>query len=205
MTPSPALASFRSTAPLASGVGLVLMLLAGCAADANHPPMTHSGAHGTDTVVAINALIDGWHDAAARGDFDRYFAAMTPDAVFLGTDASERWVGQEFRDFARPYFKGPTDYGQGAWTYKPLSRHVHLAPAPCRSRAARSGAEGFGLAWFDELLVHDTYGRCRGTGVLIREEDEDWRIAHYSLTFLVPNDIARDLTGTIRAFEAQPP
>jgi ketosteroid isomerase-like protein len=40
---------------------------------------------------AIGALIDGFHDAAAHGDKDRYLGYMTDDGVFLGTDEWERW------------------------------------------------------------------------------------------------------------------
>lgn len=195
---------------------------------AAHPGAAHTRADDQADIAEINALIDGWHDAAARGDFERYVAAMTDDAVFLGTDASERWAGEEFRRFARPYFKGPTEYGKGAWTYRPATRFVTLAAAAGAGAAGPTadpagpadGAHKAGVAWFDELLTHDTYGRCRGTGVVVRvprsgagpDPDDahnppahQWRIAHYSLTFLVPNDVAREVTGRIREFEAGAP
>ena len=51
---------------------------------------------------AINMVLDAWHLAASEADFDRYFSLMTDAGVFLGTDATENWQNQEFRDFSRP-------------------------------------------------------------------------------------------------------
>ncbi|MEN1705766.1 MAG: nuclear transport factor 2 family protein [Planctomycetota bacterium] len=146
-------------------------------------------AHGrTVDRAAIEQVIDRWHHAAATGDLDAYTVRMTEDAVFLGTEEPERWVGQEFIDFATPYFDGPTEYGDGAWTYEPRERWIELA-------------ESGEVAWFDERLSHARYGRCRGTGVLVKEEDGAWRIAHYSLTFPVPNEVAGQVIDLIRTHE----
>ncbi len=41
---------------------------------------------------AVAAVLDGLHAAAASADEEKYFAAFAPDAVFLGTDATERWT-----------------------------------------------------------------------------------------------------------------
>lgn len=120
----------------------------------------------------VSAMVDAWHAAAASGDFGAYFGRMTRDAVFLGTDAGERWTRAEFEAFARPYFNGVE-----AWTYRPRDRHLMF------SADGRTG-------WFDELLDHDRYGELRGTGVVRRDERGAWRIAHYSLTFTVPNEVA---------------
>jgi ketosteroid isomerase-like protein len=117
----------------------------------------------------IAQLLDGFHDAASRADEDAYFAAFTDEAVFLGTDPGERWSVDEFRAYAHPHFSE----GRG-WTYVPKERNVVVSSAG-------------GTAWFDELLENEKYGTCRGTGVAQRTT-EGWRIAHYSLTFLIPND-----------------
>jgi len=160
-------------------------VLAGCA----HPISTNCFAPTRDTqTLLVGQRVDAWHRAAATGDYATYFSFMTDDAVFLGTDKNERWVGVDFREFASPYFKGPTDYGQGAWTYEPVERHVYLSE-DCKT------------AWWDESLRHATYGACRGTGVAI-DTNEGWKIAHYSLTFPVPNEIAGDVVEQIQAFEA---
>ena len=134
---------------------------------------------GTAGVVA--RALDDFHDAAAKGDGDRYFALLPDDAVFLGTDATERWTGAEFREFARPYFqRGP------AWTYVPSARHVTVDDAGT-------------WAWFDEVLDNEAYGECRGSGVLQRR-GERWVIRQYNLTIPVPNELARGLVARVRQF-----
>lgn len=138
----------------------------------------------------IDSVVDTWHRAAATGDLKLYTSLMTDDVVFLGTDKTERWVGDEFVEFCKPYFKGPVEYGQGAWTYRPTKRIIAIS-------------EDGTTAWFDEELVNETYGNCRGTGVLELGSDGNWRIAHYSLTFPVPNEIARSVVDQIKAEEAR--
>ena len=148
---------------------LLVLLLCACAT-------TPAG----DPRPAINAAIDDWHDAAADADETRYFAAMAPEFVFLGTDATERWDVAAFRTFAHPYFaKGK------AWTFTPRDRHVILSPRG-------------DVAWFDEKLDSASYGECRGTGVLRRVAGA-WKIAHYNLTIPIPNDLADEVVARIRA------
>lgn len=127
--------------------------------------------------ASIAALLDDWHAAAGAADGARYFGHMTADSVFLGTDATERWSLESFRAFCEPYFSK----GVG-WTYVPKERHVTVVGD---------------VAWFDERLWNDKYGDCRGTGAL-RREAGNWKIAHYSLTLLVPNERAPDVIRAIR-------
>ena len=127
-----------------------------------------------DDKQAIHDLIDGFHAAAARSDFDDYFSRFSEQAYFLGTDASERWSVTEFKAYARPAF----DAGRG-WRYDVQSRELEAGP-------------GKDTLWFDEVLLNKALGRCRGTGVVVRVNGE-WKIAHYSLTLLIPNDIAYDV------------
>lgn len=129
---------------------------------------------------AVARALDSFHDAAAVGDEARYFAIFPGDAVFLGTDATERWTGDEFRAFAMPYFQRDS-----AWTYVPFERHVTLAP-------------GGQLAWFDEALDNAGYGECRGSGVLVRRGGA-WVLQQYNLTVPVPNDLMAGVAGQIRA------
>ena len=42
-------------------------------------------------IETIDAVLDDFHDAAAHGDKARFLGHMTDDAVFMGTDESERW------------------------------------------------------------------------------------------------------------------
>lgn len=120
---------------------------------------------------AIDELLNGFHAAAANSDFDDYFSRFARGGVFLGTDASERWNVKAFKDYAEPAFST----GKG-WRYVVEDRNLESVP-------------GLDVVWFDEILTNATLGRCRGTGVIVREEG-DWKISHYSLTFLIPNDIA---------------
>ncbi len=128
---------------------------------------------------AIEAVLDDWHRAASEADGQRYFGHMSADAVFLGTDATERWTREEFRAYAEARFAA----GQG-WTYASVERHVFLGSD------ART-------AWFDERLWNEKYGECRGTGAL-RKIDDVWYVAQYNLAFPVPNDVAPELMRLIR-------
>lgn len=152
----------------------VLLLLAACA---TVPPAAEE--------ARVNEIVDAWHRAAAAADEAAYFDAMSPDFVFLGTDASERWDLASFRAFAHPYFAKGT-----AWTFTPRDRHVIHAP------------DGQ-VAWFDEKLDSASYGECRGTGVL-RKVGGEWKIAHYNLTIPIPNDLAKSVVQMIRAGAATP-
>src|SRR5665647_790580 len=142
-------------------------------------------AQNTTSVTAINSTLDQLHDAASKADGSQYFKLFTDDAVYIGSDAAERWTIKEFRAFAEPYFARGT-----GWTYKPRSRHVIVADIPCHC-----------VAWFDELLDSESYGTSRGTGVLILKNGS-WKISQYALTFPIPNDLAKGMTTEIKAFEA---
>lgn len=50
---------------------------------------------------AINEYLDQWHRAAATADADAFFGAMAPDCIYLGTDASERWLRDELRTWPK--------------------------------------------------------------------------------------------------------
>ena len=116
----------------------------------------------------INQLLDSWHRAAATVNFDAYFNAMTDDAIFIGTDATENWNKKAFQTFAKPFF----DKGK-AWNFSSLERHIYFS---------KDGK----TAWFDELLSTQMK-ICRGSGVLVKEK-KVWKIQHYVLSMTVPND-----------------
>lgn len=137
---------------------------------------------------AIHRLLDAFNAAAARADGPAYFAFFTPNAVFVGTDASERWTLAQFRAFAEPYFA----QGKG-WTYTPTHRHVTFADIPCGC-----------VAWFEEDLMSASYGTTRGSGVLVKGPN-GWKIGQYVLTIPIPNEIAKDVVKDIKAYEAAHP
>lgn len=142
----------------------------------------------TEDEAAIDTLLDNFNLAASRADGPAYFAAFTPNAVFVGTDAAERWTLTEFRAFAEPYFA----QGKG-WTYTPTRRTITFADMPCRC-----------VAWFEEDLVSASYGTTRGTGVVVKGEG-GWKIGQYVLTIPLPNAIAKDIVATIKAYETAHP
>ena len=127
----------------------------------------------------IDTLLNGLHQDAHEGNFDSYFDRYSSDAIFLGTDKTERWTIKEFKAYAKPAFAD----GHG-WTYKVIERNW----------------EGNGnTRWFDEILFNEKLGHCRGTGVVQLINDE-WKIAHYALTMLIPNSIAVEVgSQTIEA------
>ncbi|WP_420633403.1 nuclear transport factor 2 family protein [Candidatus Palauibacter sp.] len=128
----------------------------------------------------VSAVLDALHEAASEADFNGYFSLYAREAVFLGTDATERWTRGEFMDYTRARF----DAGTG-WTYHMLERHITVAP-------------GGRTAWFDERLENAGLGETRGSGVLVME-DGGWKIAQYNLTIPIPNELARDVARQIRA------
>ena len=130
--------------------------------------------------VSVNMTLTAWHLAADQGLYEMYFDFMTVDSIFLGTDASERWTKDEFMGYA----KEPFSDGNG-WTYKQLETHVAFD-------------DDYDTAWVDEVLKNEKYGILRGSAVLQRK-GEDWKIAHYSLTFLVPNEKAAGVVELIQA------
>jgi ketosteroid isomerase-like protein len=122
-----------------------------------------------DQQTEIDALLDGLHQDAHDANFKTYFARYTSDAIFLGTDKTERWTIEEFKAYAQPAFAD----GNG-WTYSVVERNW----------------EGKGdIRWFDETLFNERLGHCRGTGV-VKKINNEWKILHYALTMLVPNEIA---------------
>ena len=133
---------------------------------------------------AIDGVLSSFHQAASDANGELYFSLFADEAIFMGTDATERWTVSEFKAFAEPYFSE----GRG-WTYTKTERYVHVA------------SDGQ-TAWFDEMLWNEKYGTCRGTGVLVLTED-GWRIAQYNLTFPIPNDLSADITARIKELEEQ--
>lgn len=148
--------------------------------------MTATAAHAEVPEDDIEQVLTELHLAASKADGATYFGLYTPDAVFIGTDVTERWSLPAFRAYAEPYFK----QGKG-WTYSARERHITIAPIECRC-----------VAWFDEVLDSAAYGTARGSGTLVRV-GADWKVSQYVLSFPIPNDIADDVVADIKAFEAK--
>jgi hypothetical protein len=146
-----------------------------------------AGAQSTDGLPAPNTIgpvIDAWHAAAAAADEDKYFSYFASDAVFLGTDATERWTRDEFRKFAHPYFaKGK------AWAFKSVARWITVA---------QDGKTG----WFDEALATPNLGPCRGSGVLVAT-NAGWKITQYNLSVPIPNELTDEFKKLIEDYGKQ--
>lgn len=129
----------------------------------------------------INKVIDAWHEAAAKANFQHYFSLLTEDAIFIGTDPTENWNKEEFKTYSKPHF----DKGK-AWSFSSVERNIYLEDKK-------------GIAWFDELL--DTHmGICRGSGVM-RFENGNWKIAHYVLSIEIPNEHVAEVVEIKKDFD----
>lgn len=121
-----------------------------------------------ESLAALHAMIDGWHRAAATADENVFFGSMAPDAIYLGTDATERWLRDELRTWAAKAFDRVV-----AWDFTPFDRHAYFS------------ADGQ-HAWWEENL-RTWMGICRGSGVAEKSAD-GWKIKHYHLSVTVPNE-----------------
>ncbi|MDP3669436.1 MAG: nuclear transport factor 2 family protein [Telluria sp.] len=131
----------------------------------------------------VNAFVDEWHDDAAHARL-AYFDKIAKDGVYIGTDKTELWHRDQFKQWARRFFER-----KSAWAFKATRRNVYLSP----DRQ---------FIWFDELL--DTQmGVCQASGV-IRKSAKGFEIAHYQLSIAVPNGVASKVSAAIKEFDAAP-
>lgn len=129
--------------------------------------------------TAVAAVLDDFHDAASKADGERYFGHFTANAIFLGTDITERWDLEAFKAYALPFF----DQGRG-WTYVPQVRYIYFSP------------DG-DTAWFDEIVRNESFGDTRGSGVLVKTGDA-WKVAQYHLTLPIPNNLIYKVVEMIK-------
>lgn len=134
---------------------------------------------------AVATVLDDWHLAAAQADEARYFSHLAESAVFLGTDATERWPKAAFQVWAHPYFQRGK-----AWSFEATRRAITL------SKDGRT-------AWFDEDLDTPNMGPARGSGVLTRDTNR-WRIQQYNLSVPIPNALLDAVKGQIEALAKKP-
>lgn len=130
----------------------------------------------------IAEVLNSFHQAAADAQAKSYFNLLSQDAIFLGTDVSERWSKEEFKAFVIPYFSKGT-----GWLYTPTKRNISLL-------------EQGQVAFFDELLFSESYGTCRGSGVIIKTA-QGWKISQYNLSIPMPNGLAKALVKQIKSYE----
>lgn len=150
---------------------LFLLVIVALTYSCNETTKTTAGTV-TDTAneqKSIITMLDSFNSAAAKADYKTYFSFYTEDAIFAGTDATERWDKKAFMVWAKPIF----DKGS-AWNFKALERHIYFD---------KNGT----LAWFDELL-NTQMKICRGSGILVKQ-GMHWKVQQYILSTTVPNEI----------------
>jgi len=116
--------------------------------------------------------MDTWHLAAAEANAEEFFGMMDENAIYIGTDKTERWLRDELREWAAKAFES-----ESAWTFKATERNwqLHLDQQ---------------FAVCDELLT-TWMGPCRSTAVL-SWGNEGWKIIHYQLAVTIDNDKVND-------------
>lgn len=136
----------------------------------------------SDPKKDINAMLDDWHHAAATADETKFFGSMSANAIYIGTDATERWTRDELRKWSKEFFDRDS-----AWVFKPINRYIHLS-------------DNSEMAWFEEHL-NTWMGVCRGSGVLLKTS-EGWRLQQYVLSVAVPNDVMKDYVEILKKVTA---
>jgi ketosteroid isomerase-like protein len=150
---------------------MLSLLYTACSSPANSPAAIDAATGKKQ----INAMLDSFNIAAAKADYKAYFNFYTDDAIFTGTDATERWDKKQFMVWAKPFF----DRGK-AWSFTSLDRNIYFD---------KTG----NLAWFDELL-NTQMKICRGSGVVVKEGTA-WKVKQYILSTTVPNDKLDSVIG----------
>lgn len=139
----------------------------------------------SELIELIDNKMDDFHAAADQGDKRRYLDHFSEDSVFMGTDDWERWPYEAFAKYVNKHFKD----GKG-WSYTPIKRFTNFNSQKT-------------VAWVDEIVESEKWGRFRGTAVL-ENTPQGWKLKHYSLTKLVPNESWVEVSGiTKKAFTAR--
>jgi len=132
----------------------------------------------------VEAVLDNLHQYASEANSVKYINLFATDAVFFGTDISERWNKNEFDNYATDRMSSGT-----GWTYHMKERNVYFS-------------DDKKTAWFDEILYSKGYGNFRGTGVL-KIEGSQWKISQYNLLLPIPNQFMKKYATEIKAFYKQ--
>jgi ketosteroid isomerase-like protein len=164
--------------------GIAALALA-CGPAARQPAATANAADALaspspEDMAKVSATLEHFHEAAAAANEEAYFALFAEGAVFLGTDAKERWTVPQFRAYAHPRFASGK-----AWSFRSSRRDVSVRGD---------------IAWFDEDLDTPNLGPARGSGVLVRDKQGAWKVAQYNLSIPIPNerfaDVRKAIDGT---------
>ena len=167
--------------PQLAVLAFLALVGAGCA-NTDQTPANRPASSEADVTARVNAFVDAWHQDAAHAR-PAFFDKIASDGIYIGTDKTERWTREAFREWAKPAFARPV-----AWAFTPLHRNVRVSPDRT-------------FIWFDEQ-VRSSMGLLQATGVM-RPAADSFEIVHYQLSIAVPNEIIPEVTGAIKAFESK--
>ena len=120
--------------------------------------------------IAIETLMNLWHQSASKSNASIFFdSLMWPEAIYLGTDISEKWKRDELKYWSASAFEKDT-----AWDFKVNRRSIY------------KNEFDNNIIWLEEDLL-TWMGPCRGSAVLIKK-NQQWKIMHYNLAVAVSND-----------------
>jgi len=160
----------------------LLALLGASCANSEQAPARRPAPSDADVTSRVNAFVDAWHQDAAHAR-PAFFDKIASDGIYIGTDKTERWTREAFREWAKPAFARPV-----AWAFTPLHRNVRVSPDRT-------------FVWFDQQ-VRSSMGILQATGVM-RPAADSFEMVHYQLSIAVPNEIIPEVTGAIKAFESK--
>lgn len=122
-----------------------------------------------DWYADATAVLVGHLEAVASKDVQQLRLFFHPEALFFGTDDSERWTTD---DLAKLLVES-----EAGWDMREcLKREVRYISPACVS--------------FFEVVRHLKYGLFRGSGIVVKDDEGQWMIRHYVLSYSVPNKLA---------------
>ena len=139
----------------------------------------------SNQVIAVESVLDNLHIFASKANSKKYIDLFASNAVFFGTDISERWSINEFNAYATKRMATGT-----GWTYAMKERNIYLS-------------DDKKTAWFDEVLISEKYGDFRGTGVL-KIENKKWKVVQYNLLLPIPNHLLKKYALEIKKYYKSP-
>ena len=134
-----------------------------------------------NSLVKVESVLNNLHLYASEANSEKYIDLFANDAVFFGTDISERWNKNEFDKYATDRMSTGT-----GWTYFMKERNIYFS-------------DNVKTAWFDEILTSKNYGDFRGTGAL-KIENNKWKIVQYNLLLPIPNHLLKKYASEIKSF-----
>lgn len=141
-----------------------------------------------DDEKAVHAFLDSFHHLAATAKFEEYFSLFHPNGQFLGTDGTENWTVQQFKDWSKQFFMNV----ECAWEYIPVPNKRIVSV-----QHSSEGRQCPTYAVFDEVLYCvDLKCHTRGSGTLVYENNK-WLLMLYHITFPIPDRLNQFVTTKI--------